>query len=155
MVGVKTKLDIGGGKKRSDDWKTIDINPEADIVHNLDALPWPIDSDSCTEIYSAHTLEHLNDPMRFMEEAFRIAKDGAILKIKIPWWKLDMFAAPEHKHWFRPEWFRRLCRDSWSKGMKHMCKINWHIVKERKIRGKHNKLKVYEYEVWLKSNKSK
>jgi len=149
------KLDIGGGAKRNDDWKTIDINPAADIVHDLDKFPWPLENESCDELYSNHTLEHLKEPLKAMEEAYRIAKDGTIFHIKIPWWKEDMFSSPEHRNYFKPLWFNKLNNYAYSQNMKHLCKINWKVIREGKIRGKHNKLKVYGYEVWLKADKQK
>jgi len=147
------KLDIGGGKKRNDDWKTIDINKDANIVHNLDEFPWPIKDKSCDEMYSSHTLEHLKEPLQAMEEAYRIAKHGAIFHIKIPWWKYDLFSSPEHRHLFRPEWFHKLEISAWSESMKHLCKVNWIVIRENKIRGKRNKFKIYEFEVWLRADK--
>ena len=43
-------LDIGGGKSKGNDIKTIDITPGADIIHDLDSFPYPIEDDEFEEI---------------------------------------------------------------------------------------------------------
>ncbi len=146
-------IDIGGGVP-SVDRLTIDINPEASIVHDLNVFPWPIKDNSCMNMRLSHVLEHLDDPLRVMQEIYRIASPGAILEIRIPWWKNDMFSNPAHKHWFRPKWFHRLHTEdnAWS-NMEFMAKMNWRVIEEKKVRGKHNKLRIYEYHVWLEAVK--
>ena len=146
-------VDIGGGIP-SGDRLTIDINPEASIVHDLNAFPWPIKDNSCLNLRMSHVLEHLDDPLRVMEEIYRISMPGAVLEIRVPWWKNDMFSNPAHKHWFKPKWFHRLRPkdNAWS-NMEHMIRMNWRVIKDKKIRGRHNKLKIYEYHIWLKAIK--
>lgn len=147
------KLDVGGGKRSNNGWVTMDLHPESNIIHDLDIIPWPLPDNCCDELRCWHTLEHFSSALKAMEEAFRIAKNGAVFHIIVPWWKSAMFEAPEHKDNFKPKWFNKLSRDSWSEAMQHMCKVNWKVMKGRKIRGKYNKLRIYGYEVWLKAIK--
>ena len=146
-------IDIGGGIP-SDNRLTIDINPNASVVHDLNVFPWPVKDNSCMNLRMSHVLEHLDDPLRVMQEIYRIATPSAILEIRVPWWKNDMFSNPAHKHCFKPKWFHRLHpkNNAWSNekyDMTHLLNMNWEVIKEKKIRGRHNKLKIYEYRVWL------
>ena len=149
------KLDIGGGAKKHD-WTTIDLNPNADIPHDLNDYPWPIKSNSQSYMRMSHVLEHLDDPFLVVKECFRIAKSDAILEISIPWWKMDMFAQPLHLHHFKPEWFHKLTPTiaifnpailpQWGD-------MDWRVVKEHILRGSRRFWKKYQYTVWLKAIK--
>jgi ubiquinone/menaquinone biosynthesis C-methylase UbiE len=146
------KLDIGGGKCKGDGWATFDSNKEADITHDLDRFPYPFKSNSISEMRFSHTLEHLKEPLQVMEELYRIAKKGCIIHITIPYWKIDMGKNPAHRHFFHPEWFRNLdaTRPCWSEEMKHLCKVDWKLVKEKYTHIWYFPIKSCLYEVWLK-----
>lgn len=67
--GVLTKtikLDLGCGSSKADGWVGMDIAslPGVDIVHDLLKFPWPIASESVSEVRALHVLEHI--PMRCM-----------------------------------------------------------------------------------------
>lgn len=150
------KLDIGGGKSKGNSWETIDIHPSADIVHNLDTYPWPIRNNSCEEMLMSHILEHLKEPFKAIKECYRIAKPGAILEIRVPWWELDMFSNPFHLNWFKPRWFHILTPEIniWNDAMNHiMGKMNWKVDGEHILRGSIRFWKKYQYTVWLKAQK--
>jgi hypothetical protein len=155
-LGKKSRLDIGGGPAR-EGWTTIDINPESDIVHDLNKYPWPVKDNSCDSMLMSHILEHLDNPLKAMHEAYRIARNGAIMEIRVPWWKTDMFSDPVHIRWFKPMWFRKLYnRKSNAAAIDSKygkCDINWKVIGERKVRGKYNKLRIYQFHVWLKALK--
>ena len=59
------KLDIASGKRKQEGYVGIDIAPipEVDIVHNLSNFPWPIESESVTDIHCSHYIEHI--PMAY------------------------------------------------------------------------------------------
>lgn len=149
-------LDVGGGSPR-ENYVSIDINPEAHIVHDLNKYPWPVKSNSYSNILMSHVLEHLDNPLEAMHEAYRIAKSGAVLEIRIPWWKTDMFSDPVHIRWFKPEWFTKL----WNRKSNAAAisaeydksDINWKVIRDKKIRGRLRIYKKYEYHVWLRAIK--
>lgn len=79
------KVEIGGGRNPlGNGFTNVDIIPEADIVHDLDHVPWPLEEDCATEIYSAHCFEHLSDPVAAFSEVARIGRIGARVVIKVP-----------------------------------------------------------------------
>ena len=152
---MNQNLDVGGGK-RKEGWITIDQNKEADINHDLNIFPYPLKSYSFSQIRVFHSLEHLKEPLQVMEELFRVAKDKCIIHIKVPYWKMDFpIRNLTHRHALHPDCFKNLHLGSiiWEREMKDNCKVNWKFIRDKKIRGKHNKLKIYEYEVLLYADK--
>jgi hypothetical protein len=151
---MNSMLDIGGGEAKFG-VTTIDLNSMAEIRHDLNKFPWPVKDSIYSDLRMSHILEHLDNPLRAMEEAYRIARHGAILQVMVPWWERDMFSNPAHRQWFRPVWFRRLHPDdnAWTGEMKGQCRMNWRVLKEKKLRGKRRFWKIYEYHVWLEAVK--
>jgi len=102
------KLDIGCGASKREGFVGIDILPIAgvDIVHNLEEFPYPIESDSVDEIWMDQVLEHLNNPMKVVEELYRISKNGAKITIGVPYYR-SFYAAidPTHVNFFSTHWF--------------------------------------------------
>ena len=152
-------LDLGGGKKKQG-WITIDMRPDADITHNLNDYPWPIKSNSQSRMRMSHILEHLDNPFKAMKECYRIAKDGCLLEIRVPWWKMDMFSWPVHKWHFKPVWFKRLTMSQKVlKGCGNPLSdfnyggMDWRPVKEHTLRGSRRFWKKYQYTIWLKAVK--
>lgn len=68
-------LDLGCGNKKRPGAVGVDFNDRtaADIVHDLNKLPYPLDDSSFDEIYLDNTLEHLVDVLRVMEEVDRVS----------------------------------------------------------------------------------
>ncbi len=59
--------------------------PGVDLVFDLDNFPYPFDENSLDEVYSAHVLEHVTDLGKVMEEMTRICKNGAEIKVIVPY----------------------------------------------------------------------
>lgn len=79
------QLEIGGGtRNRGVGWVNLDICPTADIVHNLDVLPWPLADESADNIYTSHCIEHVASHIDFIREVARIGKVGAHVEIRCP-----------------------------------------------------------------------
>ena len=79
------KLEIGGGtRNKGGDWVNLDLCETANIKHDLNVLPWPVDTDSVAECYSSHCIEHVKDPTSFLREVARVCKVGAVVEIRCP-----------------------------------------------------------------------
>lgn len=76
-------LDVGCGLKREGD-VNIDINPDVrpDVVSDFRFLPFKDEVFDLT-IFN-HSLEHVPDPSSALNEANRVLKERAILKVKFP-----------------------------------------------------------------------
>lgn len=97
------KLELGGGvRARGDGWVNMDCLPVADICHDLDTTPWPIQDNSVDEVYSSHCLEHLKGPFAAFAELCRICKIGAKILICVPHPNADLAMTWSHLHCFSP-----------------------------------------------------
>jgi len=71
---------------------------------------WPIPDASVNEIYSSHTVEHLDDVVHFMKECNRVLKPGGTLIIRVPHGNSDVaMGDPTHKRPLYPETFGAFC----------------------------------------------
>jgi len=84
------KLDLGCGSRKKEGFVGVDQYPMegVDVVLNIGVDPWPWEDGMVEEIHSSHFLEHLTAMQRvhFMNEAFRVMKDGAKATIITPHW---------------------------------------------------------------------
>lgn len=79
------RIEIGGGtKNRGGDWVNVDQCETADVRHDLNVIPWPIDDAAVDELYSSHCIEHVKCPLTFLREVARICKPGANVEIRCP-----------------------------------------------------------------------
>jgi len=64
----------------------VDNNPgsQADVIHNLNQFPYPLDADSFDLVIMQDVLEHLDDVPSVLREVYRVACDGALVKIRMP-----------------------------------------------------------------------
>lgn len=83
----KVIVNLGCGKVRIPGSIGVDrvaIENYVDIVHDLDQLPYPFADNSVDEIHFYHVLEHLHDPIRKLEEIYRILKPEGVLYMRVP-----------------------------------------------------------------------
>jgi predicted SAM-dependent methyltransferase len=88
-----------------DDLVTIDHDPNcgADIVHDLEVLPWPVEADSFDEVHAYEVLEHLGTQgnarsfFAHFGEIYRVLKPGGMLMATVPAWD-DVWAWADPSH---------------------------------------------------------
>lgn len=84
---TKIILNLGCGKTKIPNSIGVDrvkIQNFVDVIHDLDTIPYPFDGNSINEIHIYHVLEHLHDPVKKIEEMYRILKPGGMLYIRVP-----------------------------------------------------------------------
>jgi ubiquinone/menaquinone biosynthesis C-methylase UbiE len=141
-------LEIGGFQR--DGWVTMNAE-KADIKHDLNKFPYPMKKSSVDKILMLHTLEHLDDPFKVMQEIYRIAKPDAVVTIEVPYWKSDQYTNPVHKHCFKPQWFRSLTPKSRKfRNMESWCPCEFEVIKEEWKTGKHAFWRKYAFSVQLR-----
>lgn len=99
------KLNLGCGKNilKGNDWVNVDsVKLEGvDIVADLDDChntPLQFVDNSIDEFLASHLIEHLNNPLPFMQELHRIAKPNAKAVFRVPYGSSDdAFEDPTHK----------------------------------------------------------
>ncbi|TMQ56214.1 MAG: class I SAM-dependent methyltransferase [Candidatus Eisenbacteria bacterium] len=87
-------LNLGCGRRKDDFPEAraasgivgVDISPrsQADILHDLNRFPYPLDSDSFDLVIMQDVIEHLDDVLGVMGEVYRVARPGAIIRIRTP-----------------------------------------------------------------------
>lgn len=80
------KLNIGCGPDIKKGYVNLDFvdQPGVDVVWDLEKFPWPFKNNEFEIIYASHVLEHVNDFEKALLEIKRIAKNNAIIKIRVP-----------------------------------------------------------------------
>lgn len=102
-MGPPRVLDLGCGNKKRPGALGIDFNDrtQADVIHNLNDFPYPLEDQSFDEVYIDNTLEHLTHPLSVMEEVYRITRPGGVVKVIVPYFRSAYaFIDPTHQHFF-------------------------------------------------------
>lgn len=103
--GSRMKLNLGCGPALMEGFVNLDIYPwpGVDVIADLDQ-PWPFEDSSAEFIIAAHVFEHLNNPVGFMQEAWRVLRPatrkepGGVLQVCVPYYKhANAFSDPTHK----------------------------------------------------------
>jgi hypothetical protein len=72
-----------------------------DLVHDLEARPWPIAEGAYDRIHATHVLEHIDDVLGFFSEVHRVAADGAVVELVTPHFSNRCaYLDPTHRHAF-------------------------------------------------------
>lgn len=110
-------LDLGCGSKKFPGSVGLDISSDtdADIVHDLDVLPWPIEDERFDQVLMMDVLEHVAEPIAVMNEVNRICRPGARIHIRTPHFSsLLAYSDPTHKHYFSADAIRTLAEPRFS-----------------------------------------
>lgn len=80
------KLNLGSGENYKEGWVNLDYNRsyKADFHHNLNVFPYPFQNGTFDLILMEHVLEHLENPVKCLEELCRISKLKGIIIISMP-----------------------------------------------------------------------
>jgi predicted SAM-dependent methyltransferase len=94
------KLNLGSGYKRYSDFLNVDHDPltQPDFLADLENLKLPIEDNSVEYIMAHHVLEHIGPGFfDLMKEIYRVCKHDAIIDIKVPHHRSDVyFMDPSH-----------------------------------------------------------
>lgn len=96
------KLHLGCGRKRYEGYVNCDVSPEVkpDKIVDLEKK-LPFKKDSVSEIIIEHCLEHIKRLYPLLEEFQRISKNGATIKIKVPYFSSESaFSTMTHVRFF-------------------------------------------------------
>ena len=97
------KLNLGCGKDSKEGWVNLDSIKikGVDVVHDLNKYPWPFKDNTFDEIEAFMILEHLDSIVKPLEEIWRISKNKAVIKIKVPFFpSVYSMSDPTHKQFF-------------------------------------------------------
>lgn len=109
------KLNLACGDDIKEGWINIDRAnlPGVDRQLELEDYPWPFETSSAQEIRAENILEHVENRTRFLEEIYRIAKNGAIIHITVPYQNSDLaWNDPTHKTAFGIDFMHHFTKES-------------------------------------------
>lgn len=101
--GPGAVLDLGCGSAKTPGAVGLDISAEtdADIVHDLDVFPYPIEDSSFDQVLMQDVIEHVREPIRLMEEMHRIVRPGGRIQLRTPHFSSVLaYGDPTHRHYF-------------------------------------------------------
>jgi SAM-dependent methyltransferase len=126
-TGPGAVLDIGCGAAKHPGATGLDISAEtaADIVHDLDVFPYPIEDSSFDQILLQDVIEHVAQPIRVFEELHRIARPDGRIQVRTPHFSSALaYGDPTHRHYFSTIAIRSLAEPRFS----HYTDVRFRIV---------------------------
>lgn len=99
----KKKLNLGCGTDFRDGWINLDNfeSDKIDVKHDLETFPYPFEDECFDEIIAVNVLEHIENPVRVLEELHRITANSGKVTIRVPYYNSkDMGTDPTHKNFF-------------------------------------------------------
>lgn len=102
---MRNKLNLGCGNDYKKGYWNCDVSPlvNTDEIVDLEKPLNTFQSNSVDEIICNHTLEHINNFIPLMHELHRICRNGAIIKIKTPFYSSwGQYNDPTHVGFFSP-----------------------------------------------------
>jgi ubiquinone/menaquinone biosynthesis C-methylase UbiE len=124
------KLDLGCGKNKfSKKFIGIDNNIDADIRWDLEkGLPKRIKDNSVEEIVMRHSLEHISNVWKLMDDIWRVLKPEGKLRVWAPHYSSwTAFSTLDHKKFFSIKTFDHLTLDN---EQNYYCKAKFKINKK-------------------------
>jgi SAM-dependent methyltransferase len=94
------RINLGCGTHPEDGWVNLDVValPGVDVVHDLNVVPWPFEDGSAVMVKGEDVFEHVDDPLGFMSQCWRILAPGGHLLLRTSYWKSESaYTDPTHK----------------------------------------------------------
>ena len=129
------KIDAGCGSAKKEGFVGVDIEkfPGVDHVLDLSREKMPFPDQSADYFYSAHFLEHVEDPVFFLNEVSRVAADGATIEFWTPYGFHRNAFLHGHRMFYTPEFWYHICTlypDFWTG---QIGGVRWHLEKIKYI----------------------
>ena len=110
----------------------VDINKNslADIIHDLDNFPYPLEDNEFDLVYASHILESIENPEEFLKEVYRVLNKNGRVIIKVPHFSsATAIGFLEHKHYFNLAAFTDLPFGNYFKLKK--IRLNYCVYREK------------------------
>jgi ubiquinone/menaquinone biosynthesis C-methylase UbiE len=115
---MKRILDVGCGNVKyvspGDEVIGIDkrANTAADKIVDIDNEKFPFPDNYFDKVVTIHTLEHVKDLVKVMEEIWRVCKPGAEIFINVPYWvSSGSYSDPTHERFITYNTFDYFTKD--------------------------------------------
>ncbi len=107
-------LDIGCGKHKTPGAVGLDSNPRtgADVIHDLDRVPYPFPDNQFDLIIGNQVIEHVEDVLGVVAELYRVTRPGGRIRLDTPHFSdIASYTDPTHRHHLTTESFANFTRD--------------------------------------------
>ncbi len=109
------KLNLGCGQDYREGWVNLDISSTvgADVVHDIEKLPFPFADGTFDEILCNDIIEHV-EYLPIMKELYRIMAEGGVITIRVPHFtSRNNFIDPTHIKQFSIQLFDYFVENSY------------------------------------------
>lgn len=108
---ASVNVDLGCGNAKREGYIGLDYVPMDQVDHVLDLTKdrYPFEDRSVDAVYSAHFLEHIEEPNHVFSEIGRIAKDGAKVEFWTPYAFTNEAFLYGHLHFLTEEMWMHFC----------------------------------------------
>jgi predicted SAM-dependent methyltransferase len=98
-TGAVRKLNVGCGTDIREGWTNLDlIDYGGNQMTDLNKYPWPFPENHFDYILCSHILEHMQNFNAVVNELFRIAKPGAEIEVRVPFFlSTKYYSEPDHR----------------------------------------------------------
>jgi SAM-dependent methyltransferase len=120
-------LDVGCGSAKIPGAVGIDIAPDtqADVVHDLDQFPYPLEDASFDQVVMQDVIEHVRQPVRVLQELHRVLRPGGRLHLRTPHFSSSLaYSDPTHEHYFSAMAIRSLAEPRFD----HYTSVRYQVV---------------------------
>jgi len=127
------KLNLGCGKDIRKGYVNCDYikNNGVDKVIDLNKFPYPFKDNSVDEIIMQDIFEHLDKPIKCLEELYRISKKNTLIKIRVPHFSSNSaWADLTHKRAFASRVFDHFTSEGKTSSLEGKRKMNFKIIKK-------------------------
>jgi hypothetical protein len=103
VISSAERLNLGCGNRHLPNAVNLDASDRvgADVVHDLNCIPWPFADNAFAEVHAYDVIEHLRDVVQTLEEIHRICRHGAAVHVTVPHFSsANAFTDVTHRHWF-------------------------------------------------------
>jgi predicted SAM-dependent methyltransferase len=108
---MSINIDLGCGNAKRDGYIGLDYvaGEQVDHVLDLTADRYPIDDASVDAVFSAHFLEHIDEPNHVFSEIGRVCRDGAKIEFWTPYAFSDEAFLYGHTHFMTEQLWMHFC----------------------------------------------
>ncbi len=100
MLIKMKKLNFGCGEDIREGYDNVDIQESAPIVIDFNKFPYPCGDNTYGYVWCKNVLEHLENPMKTLNELWRICKNKAEIEIIVPHYSnRSAYDSLDHRHY--------------------------------------------------------
>jgi hypothetical protein len=107
-------------------------SPGVDVAWDLNRTPWPWADGAAREVLATDVVEHLDDVVAFMDEAWRVLAPGGLLRLCVPDWRsAAAWTDPTHRRAFTARSFEYFTAEGFGRTYPFYTRRRWRQLEAR------------------------